>query len=129
MPLGFSQHSKDGTRKVLKLKKTLYGLCQSPRAFWKYITEKLKACELEQSKFDPCLFVGTLAFLCWTNKFSLLSSLSSLSTFTCTWLFSLLLGFSPSPLKQHSQAKCPFFPHLWQVCVCDLDHRSRRATL
>ncbi len=26
MPLGFSQHSKDGTRKVLKLKKTLYGL-------------------------------------------------------------------------------------------------------
>jgi hypothetical protein len=30
MPLGFSQHSKDGTRKVLKLKKTLYGLRQSP---------------------------------------------------------------------------------------------------
>ncbi len=59
MPLGFSQHSKDGTRKVLKLKKTLYGLCQSPQAFWKYITEKLKACGLEQSKFDPCLFVGT----------------------------------------------------------------------
>jgi hypothetical protein len=27
--------------------------------FWKYITEKLKACGLEQSKFDPCLFVGT----------------------------------------------------------------------
>ncbi len=26
MPLGFSQYSKDGTRKVLKLKKTLYGL-------------------------------------------------------------------------------------------------------
>jgi hypothetical protein len=59
MPLGFSQHSKDGTRKVLKLKKTLYGLCQSPQAFWKYITKKLKACGLEQSKFDPCLFVGT----------------------------------------------------------------------
>jgi hypothetical protein len=29
MPLGFSQHSKDGTRKVLKLKRTLYGLHQS----------------------------------------------------------------------------------------------------
>jgi hypothetical protein len=43
MPLGFSQHAKDGTRKVLKLKKTLYGLQQSPRAFWKYITEKLVA--------------------------------------------------------------------------------------
>jgi hypothetical protein len=31
----------------------------SPQAFWKYITEKLEACGLEQSKFDPCLFVGT----------------------------------------------------------------------
>jgi hypothetical protein len=59
MPLGFSQYSKDGTRKVLKLKKTLYGLQQSPQEFWKYITEKLIACQWEQSKFDPCLFVGT----------------------------------------------------------------------
>ncbi len=59
MPLGFSQYAKDGTQKVLKLKKTLYGLWQSPRAFWKYITEKLVACGLEQSQFDPCLFVGT----------------------------------------------------------------------
>jgi hypothetical protein len=38
MPLGFFQYAKDGTRKVLKLNKTLYGLRQSPRAFWKYIT-------------------------------------------------------------------------------------------
>ncbi len=30
MPLSFSQYSKDGTRKVLKLKKTLCGLRQSP---------------------------------------------------------------------------------------------------
>jgi hypothetical protein len=58
MPLSFSQHSKDGTRKVLKLKKTCHGLCLSPRAFWNYITEKLKACGLEQSKFYSCLFVG-----------------------------------------------------------------------
>ena len=57
MPLGFAQYSKDGTKKCLKLKKTLYGLRQSPRAFWKYITQKLETCGLEQSK-DPCLFVG-----------------------------------------------------------------------
>ena len=43
---------------MLKLKKTLYGLRQSPRAFWKYITEKLERCGLQQSKFDPCLFIG-----------------------------------------------------------------------
>jgi hypothetical protein len=53
----------DGTRKVFKLKKTFFGLHQSPQAFWKYITEKLEACGLEQSKFDPCLFVGTKVIL------------------------------------------------------------------
>jgi len=36
-----------------------YGLWQSLRTFWKYITEKLETCGLEQSKFDPCFFVGT----------------------------------------------------------------------
>ncbi len=30
MPLGFAQYSKDGTKKCLNLKKTLYGLRQSP---------------------------------------------------------------------------------------------------
>jgi len=55
MPLGFAQYSKDRTKKCLKLKKTLYGLQQSPRAFWKYITKKLETCGLEQSKFDPYL--------------------------------------------------------------------------
>jgi hypothetical protein len=59
MSLGFAQYSKDGTKKCLKLKKTLYGLWQSPRAFWKYITKKLEKRGLEQSKFDPCLFIGT----------------------------------------------------------------------
>ena len=55
---GFNTKSKNGKRQVLKLNKTLYGLRQSPRAFWKYITEKLEACGLKQSKFDPCLFIG-----------------------------------------------------------------------
>ena len=30
--------------KVLKLKSTLYGLKQSPRSFWKYLTKAMKAC-------------------------------------------------------------------------------------
>jgi hypothetical protein len=65
VPEGFSTRaflvrlkSKNGKRQVLKLNKALYGLCQSPRAFWKYITEKLESCGLKQSKFDPCLFIG-----------------------------------------------------------------------
>ena len=58
MPLGFNSKSKNGKRQVLKLNKTLYELCQSRRAFWKYITKNLEKCGLEQSKFDPCLFIG-----------------------------------------------------------------------
>ena len=37
MPQGFKKAGK-----VLKLKRTLYGLCQSPRAFWKYMVEKME---------------------------------------------------------------------------------------
>ena len=59
MPLGFNVKSRNGKQQVLKLKKTLYGLRQSPRAFWKYMTEKLEMVGLKQSKFDPCLFIGT----------------------------------------------------------------------
>ena len=55
LPLGFNTKSKIGKRQVLKLNKTLYGLRQSPRAFWKYITKNLESCGLKQSKFDPCL--------------------------------------------------------------------------
>jgi hypothetical protein len=58
MLMTFAQYCKNGKKMCRKLNKTLYGLCQSPRAFWKYITVKLKACGLEQSKFDPCLFIG-----------------------------------------------------------------------
>ena len=53
MPRGFRKQGK-----VLKLKKTLYGLRQSPRAFWLYLTEKMNLCGMEQSTFDPCLFIG-----------------------------------------------------------------------
>lgn len=58
MPLGFKQYGKGGRAKVLKLKRTLYGLKQSPRAFWKYMVEKLEACGMKQSELDPCLFIG-----------------------------------------------------------------------
>ena len=58
MPKGFEQYAKNGRKKVLKLKKTLYGFCQSPQAFWEYLTEKMKTCDMHQSKFDPRLFVG-----------------------------------------------------------------------
>ena len=59
MPQGFKQYDKNGKPKVLKLNRTLYGLRQSPRAFWLYLTEKLERCGLKQSQLDPCLFIGS----------------------------------------------------------------------
>ena len=58
MPQGFTQYDKKGKAKVLKLNRCLYGLKNSPRAFWKYMVEKLEFCGLQQSKLDPCLFIG-----------------------------------------------------------------------
>ena len=60
MPRGFTQYSKKGKggAKVLKLKRCLYGLRNSPRQFLKFMVEKLEVCGMKQSKLDPCLFVG-----------------------------------------------------------------------
>jgi hypothetical protein len=54
-PRGFHQGQGD---EVLKLKRTLYGLKQSPRYFFKYFTERLLKQGLTASKFDPCLFMS-----------------------------------------------------------------------
>ena len=42
---------------VLRLQRTLYGLRQSPRYFFKYFTERLVRQGLTQSLFNPCLFM------------------------------------------------------------------------
>ncbi len=44
---------------VLCLQRTLYGLCQSPRYFYKYFTERLVKQGLTPSNFDPCLFLSS----------------------------------------------------------------------
>ena len=58
MPRGLEVRGNNGRNKVLKLKKTLYGLRHSPRAFWKYMTSKTEICDMVNSKMDPCLFIG-----------------------------------------------------------------------
>jgi hypothetical protein len=60
-PDGMVKKSKVRFRKkgkVLKLKKTLYGLRQSPHAFWQCLTKAMEAVGMKVSKLDPCLFVG-----------------------------------------------------------------------
>ncbi|KAG7343789.1 reverse transcriptase RNA-dependent DNA polymerase [Nitzschia inconspicua] len=53
MPRGFSQKGK-----VLKLKKSLYGLKQSPRNYFNHLSSKLNQLGFTASDADPCLFVS-----------------------------------------------------------------------
>ena len=54
MPRGFSEPGK-----VLKLKKSLYGLKQSPINFFTFISAKLEAAGFQaQTEVDPCLFIS-----------------------------------------------------------------------
>ena len=49
--------SKKGTDKVLKLKKSLYGLKQSPRTFYQHLSKGLTKRGWTPSDIDPCLFM------------------------------------------------------------------------
>jgi hypothetical protein len=53
MPRGFAKHNK-----VLKLKKSLYGLKQSPRNFFLHLKDKLEGIGFESSISDQCLFIS-----------------------------------------------------------------------
>lgn len=52
MPRGFAQPGK-----VLKLKKSLYGLKQSPLNFFQHLSTRLLALGFQSCDADPCLFV------------------------------------------------------------------------
>ena len=53
----FEKYDKCGKQGVLRLKKTPYELCQSPRDFWKYLNQKLIASGMIQPNIDPCIFI------------------------------------------------------------------------
>jgi hypothetical protein len=54
-PRGFHRGKGD---EVLRLKRTLYGLKQSSRYFFQYLTERLVKRGLTASALDPCLFLS-----------------------------------------------------------------------
>jgi hypothetical protein len=54
-PRGFNRGNGD---EVLRLKQTLYGLKQSPRYFFHYLTKRLVKQGLIASNLDPCLFMS-----------------------------------------------------------------------
>jgi len=49
---------------VLKLNSCLYGMKQSPRYFFGYLTKKFEKQGLIPSKHDPCLFLGNGIIVC-----------------------------------------------------------------
>ena len=49
--------NKTGGDKVLKLKKSLYGLKQSPRTFYQHLSQGLQTRGWRPSDIDPCLFM------------------------------------------------------------------------
>ena len=49
--------SKTKLDPVLKLKKSLYGLKQSPRTFYQHLSQGLISRGLKMSAIDPCLFM------------------------------------------------------------------------
>ena len=77
MPQGFC---KDG--KVLKLKKSLYGLCQSPLNFLNHLKQNPESIGFEsQDQIDPCLFISPKASD-WRTSTTPSSSLLRQSTVT-----------------------------------------------
>jgi hypothetical protein len=54
-PRGFHRGNGD---KVLRLKRTLYSLKQSPQYFFEYLSDRLPKLGLIPSKYDPCLFTN-----------------------------------------------------------------------
>ena len=58
MPKVFEQYEKRGNPRVLRLKKNLYGIRQSPRVFCKYLPYKLIAIGILQYNIYTCLFIG-----------------------------------------------------------------------
>ena len=43
---------------ILRLNKSLYGLVQAPMLYYNHLKSGLKACGLEPSEQDPCMFIG-----------------------------------------------------------------------
>ena len=60
LPEGFepTEGDDDPGSYVLKLNKSLYGLCQSPMYWFFHLKENLETLGLKQSLIDPCLLYG-----------------------------------------------------------------------
>ncbi|MCW3101490.1 MAG: retrovirus-related Pol polyprotein from transposon 1-94 [Chthonomonadaceae bacterium] len=56
-PEGFTQRGPDGRHMVWRLKKTIYGLKQSPRKWNADVDKQVRLCGYEPTICDPCIYV------------------------------------------------------------------------
>lgn len=57
-PQGYVQYGKDGKPQVFRLRKSLYGLHQSPKLWHNKLIEKLLRHDFQQSPVDPCVLIN-----------------------------------------------------------------------
>jgi hypothetical protein len=85
-PEGYKRYGPNGEELVLKLKRAVYGLKQSPRYFFNHLKKQLEAQGLKQSAEDPCLFVGdTVIVLIYVDDLLMFSKDDAANSTGC-WL-------------------------------------------
>jgi len=70
VPQGFESHYEDDV--VLLLGRTIYGLKNAARAFWKELLKAFSKMDCERSKADPCMYfqwtaIGLMVWLSWID--------------------------------------------------------------
>ena len=82
IPMGFRDKSK-----VIKINKTLNGLHQSSRAFWIFLTNKMKLCVMYKTQLDPWFFAGEkLICICCVDDLIFWSKMSQILMIYKTFL-------------------------------------------
>ncbi|CAN0472801.1 unnamed protein product [Discosporangium mesarthrocarpum] len=69
-PRGFEKHSPPGAPYACRLRRSLYGLCQSPASWFSTIHQFLLDIELKSCLADPCVYVkgsGTVILMLYVN--------------------------------------------------------------
>jgi Reverse transcriptase (RNA-dependent DNA polymerase) len=62
LPPGFDLTDSTGRPLVARLRKSLYGLCQAGRNWYRYIIQLILSLGFTQSRVDPCLLISTSQF-------------------------------------------------------------------
>lgn len=118
VPEGFEKHA-DPQKYVFKLKRTLYGLKQSSRMFWKELLKAMQFMGFSRCESDPCLYYkwtesGLIVWLSWVDD--------------C-----LCIGPTEEVMKAKVELKqlfeCDDILEFNEYVGCKIDHDKEKGTL